>query len=92
MDLTLALGEFSAPNDSAVVSLPDLEDGDVLLEQLVGEIGKRHAFLAASLSVAMPFVFPSKKIFDIERLALTCVEGANPFVDLGAQLTQLLDV
>jgi hypothetical protein len=40
----------------------------------------------------MPFVFPSKKILDIERLALACVEGANPFVDLGAQLTQLLDV
>jgi hypothetical protein len=40
----------------------------------------------------MPFVFPSKKILDIERLALACVEGANPLVDLRAQVTQFLDV
>jgi hypothetical protein len=40
----------------------------------------------------MPFVFPSKKILDIERLALACVEGEDPLVDLGAQVTQLLDV
>ena len=40
----------------------------------------------------MPFVLPSKKIFDVERLALACIEGANPLVDLGAQVTQLLDV
>ncbi len=57
---------------------------------------KRHALpgreFIGGLRSAMPFIFPSKKIFDIERLALTCVEGAKPLVDLGAQLTQLLDV
>ena len=48
--------------------------------------------MSNGLRSAMSFVFPSEKIFDIERLALACIERANALVYLGAQVTQLLDM
>jgi hypothetical protein len=40
----------------------------------------------------MPLVFLSEEISNIERPAFPCVEGANPFVDLGAEVAQLFDM
>jgi hypothetical protein len=48
--------------------------------------------IIGGLGSAMPFVFLSEEILNIERLAFTCVQGANPLINLGAQALHLLDV